>query len=831
MANKFSFKSLLADDRLVPDLWLHKEAQEQPDETQFAQDFANLAFQFMQDRAPAMMKYLLGFEVVDRAENGTRAVGIFGFKIDGDYFYVPAFFLNSQVKGIDSILSKRTNSFVPLTEEWINYIINRKANELGKEAPKETTDGDGQAEFENPNFDFLRTPTVGPLGGYNSSYKIAEDKSPWTFAKAWEVMKSGTEEHMEKDSELREAFVGFCCAVKGVRSPMHKSASSPIQEFISKVGGPASERTFMRSLKNVKMANAALEFYTGPEAFHVSSYPNRGKDCYLLRKKAEEISEKAPKVEITDDSQSEEEARDVIEDGFTVRDRRDEAEKSDVVSTDYEKSFQNPDKPGAYDVLVTGGVTKRAYVFAADRMFHRGERGTMVVYFPDNKQVITARNRDIFTEGGCQEEMQDVYGKGKDIQDCALHGKYIFIGKNGVSLPEFYVSNLKRDKGERPVISGNFEYFSDPDWRPDFDDDFTNYWKGDEFHHRNGLTKIRPSEMSFCDVELASFTGSPKFTGSSVVMPSDWKALQVGEIERGWDEYEPMSSTEEALKNKDKVTYKLGSLDSLSFDLRKEGAARLDLRSDDGTTFYFNMDKAPSFTRPVGYKQAAISLVTKLGLRYPDAKKLLKTAAVERKAVCLVKFAQMSPLVGVSTGVPTEQTPGVDPYTGIPAYDLPFIDKTTMPFNGVELPPQDNPYGENLDGEISRQSESAGDGQGEAEFDEEAAGLAQDAAKLGQKHVFDKAAIGGLAKVYDTGAVIDSYIPEFLTAVDRLGRVLFLYYWKHNDFIERYGTDDVIEMEDVLRGTFKQLGKLTLDLKRKAVGGGDSDASIDTIGA
>ena len=68
MANRIDFKSLLADDKFTSDLWLHKEAQEQPDETQFAQDFANLAFQFMQDRAPALMKYLLGFEVVDRAE-------------------------------------------------------------------------------------------------------------------------------------------------------------------------------------------------------------------------------------------------------------------------------------------------------------------------------------------------------------------------------------------------------------------------------------------------------------------------------------------------------------------------------------------------------------------------------------------------------------------------------------------------------------------------------------------------------------------------------------------------------------------------------------------
>ena len=822
MANRIDFKSLLADDKFTSDLWLHKEAQEQPDETQFAQDFANLAFQFMQDRAPALMKYLLGFEVVDRAENGTRAVGIFGFKIDGDFYYVPAFFMNSQVKGIDSILSKRTNSFVPLTEEWVNYLINRKANELGKTAPKEDTESgsEGLAAFENPNFDFLRRPTVGPLGGPTAT-KMAEDTA-WTFKQAWDAMRTDIEEKTASDPEFKEAVAGMFCSMRGVRTPMHKSASSPIQDFISKVGGPMAERTFMKSLRNVKMANAAFEFYTDPSAFHVDSYSNHGKDCYLLRKKAEEISEKTPKVKITGDSMTEEEARDVLEDGFTVRDYRPEESKSDVIEKDYEKSFQNPDKAGKYDVLVTGGVTKEAYIFNVDRA--AGGGNSMLVYFPDNKQLIVAKSRNIFTEGSCKGGLDDIYKNAKSIGSLGLHNDYIFIGKTGTALPKFYVSNVKRDSGERPVIGGSFSYYpSDDDWKPDPQDDFTNHWAGDQFHHRNGTYK-NSDIVSFCDVELADFTGMPKSSGNSLVLPSDWKALQVGENK---DELFDMPWEEREKKEANKVVYQLGSVDSLTWELRKEGAGKLDVRSDDGAEFYYSFD-GNAFTRPVNYKKASIDFVTKLGMRYHDAKRLLKKAAVERKAVCLVKMAQM---VNVAPGMPPEQTPGSDPYTGIPTYETPYIDETRMPFEGVELPPQDNPQGENLDGEISRQSESAGDGSGEAEFDQEAADLAQNAAKLGQKHVFDKAAIGGLAKVYDTGAVIDSYIPEFLQAVDRLGRVMFLYYWKHNDFIDRYGTDDVIEMEDVLRGTFKQLGKLTLDLKRKAVGGGDADASIDTIGA
>ena len=93
---RIKFNSLLANDRLESDLWMYKSAQ-QADDTQFENDFSGMAMQFLQDRAPALMSYILGFEVVDRSDDQTRAVGIFGFKIDDDYYYVPAFFLNSQV--------------------------------------------------------------------------------------------------------------------------------------------------------------------------------------------------------------------------------------------------------------------------------------------------------------------------------------------------------------------------------------------------------------------------------------------------------------------------------------------------------------------------------------------------------------------------------------------------------------------------------------------------------------------------------------------------------------------------------------------------------------
>jgi len=111
-------------------------------------------------------------------------------------------------------------------------------------------------------------------------------------------------------------------------------------------------------------------------------------------------------------------------------------------------------------------------------------------------------------------------------------------------------------------------------------------------------------------------------------------------------------------------------------------------------------------------------------------------------------------------------------------------------------------------------------------MDLQAAGLGQEAANAGQKQVFDHSTIGGLSKVYDSGAVIDSYVPELMKSLDRLGRILFLFYWKNEEFTERYGNADMAEMEDTIRGVFKSFGDLVLQLREKTIG---SEETTNTI--
>lgn len=90
-------------------------------------------------------------------------------------------------------------------------------------------------------------------------------------------------------------------------------------------------------------------------------------------------------------------------------------------------------------------------------------------------------------------------------------------------------------------------------------------------------------------------------------------------------------------------------------------------------------------------------------------------------------------------------------------------------------------------------------------------------------NVFEHGAIGSMVKTYDSIAMIESYIPDMENCLDRLGRGLFLLYFKPSDFEKAYGTDDMQTQENDFLNSFKTLGDLTLQLlKRRRGGGGDT---------
>lgn len=796
---------------------LSKFAQMDVQEEQLEQDFAKLAYMFVSDRATQLMRYVLGFEVVEHEPDGSKAVGVFGFKVGDDYYYIPAFFLANQVRGVDMIFSKKTNMFVPLTEEWVDNIIQRDSIELGDAADAKKV----RPDLENPNFDFVRRPNIG--AAYASKTAEARDAEGYDefeegkslFKAAWDAMCRTTAEKLAADKDMQEALAGFVGALNG-KELSKKAESGDLVRWLSEQGGPAAVSSLFDALcTNVKFANAALTVYPNIETLYVHKFKESANGC----KKAEE-----PKLRLVEDvegSTSDADRQRVLVNGFYIDDKRDPQSLSKTYEYDHAATFGTVDGVGKYDVLTASGETQKAWVLESVRT-QEAPRHRFVVTDPEGtlKMRGIAKSDKVYVKGQRLAEVDGLYDSGISLSQMAEGYTYLLLDKSGKNcIVGFRMNGATFTPGENPKVDG---YLSgcccDCACEPcgmygarsgEFD-----IYKNDPYRDRAG--HLRPEHRSrgddyFRGLTLTKGKGKAVVAGDRILVPSNYKAVVI-EV--------PYDVRDKAKESQPSIS--LGDLTSLRFEMEKAAFHDLTVFRD-GPEFYIRVE-GHGISRPYGYKQACMSLNGRLGLSVDDTERILEKAAADGEVRTHIHFGKAAQFVGAQMPIPPPETPSMDPYTGTPVYG-PYEQQVTAPLYGAPPVPHGNPYGENLGGEGETQqgygggdmSGMPGGNEGEAPLDQEAMALASQAGQLGQRHVFDYSSIGGLAKVFDTGALIDSYVPQFMQAVDRLGRVLFLYYWKNEDFGERYGTSETVELEDTLRSVFKQFGNLALTLRRKTI--------------
>lgn len=792
---------------------LSKLAQMDVQEEQLEQDFSKLAYMFVADKAAQLMRYVLGFEVVEHEPDGSKAVGVFGFKVGDDYYYIPAFFIANQVRGVDMLFSKKTNMFVPLTEEWVDNIIQRDSIELGDSADAR----DVRRDFENPNFDFVRRPSIGAAYGSKTAEdrdaegydEFEEGKS--LFKAAWDAMCRTTIEKLASDKDMQEALAGFVGSLNG-KELSKKAESGDLTRWLSERGGPAAVASLFDALcTNVKFANAALTVYPDVEKLYVHKFKESAYGC----KKAEE-----PKLRLVEDvegSTSDADRQRLLCNGFYIDDKRDPQSFSRTYEYDHAATFSKPDLTGRYDVLLADGTTQTMWVLQTAPS-HEGPAHLFVMTDPEGTLKMRGYRsvKSVYVKGQRLADADSLYDTAIPLSQMTENHTYALIDRNGkYCICGFRVDGVRYTPGENDKVDG---YISCCDCecsplcitsrgRGEFD-----IYRNDPYRDREGHLRPAGGYESCRGITLTKGTGKAVKAGDRMLVPSNYRAIL---LEAPWDE-------REKVKEKQPGAPEVGDITSLKFEMEKAAFHDLTVLKD-GPEFYVRVDGF-GISRPYNYKQACMSLNGRLGLSVDDTERLLEKAAEDGKVHTHIHLGKAAQFVGAQMPMPPPEAASMDPYTGTPVYG-PYEAQMTAPLNGAPPVPHGNPYGENLGGEGETQqgyggadvSGMPGGNEGAAPLDQEAMDLAAQAGQIGQRHVFDYSSIGGLAKVYDTGSLIDSYIPQFMQAVDRLGRVLFLYYWKNEDFGERYGTSETVELEDTLRSVFKQFGNLALTLRRKTI--------------
>lgn len=247
------------------------------------------------------------------------------------------------------------------------------------------------------------------------------------------------------------------------------------------------------------------------------------------------------------------------------------------------------------------------------------------------------------------------------------------------------------------------------------------------------------------------------------------------------------------LKTKDKDDYSLkGTLDvgseaDVNVKLKKMSFHKMAIEYDghEELAVTFRETKTPRMSS----HQALTHLVKVAGCTEADARLLIKAARVKTRVQVLVK-----------TGQPMSLAPQPSQYDstyGAPV-QMPYENKSEFRSPEAMTNRSENTW---LDPVV----------------DPTAQRQAMQAADNDQKDVFDISLLSGLIKTTQFDDKVKEFVKDMILGNDRVGRVLFMYYWHYDKFVEQYGDEDMVELEDLLRNVFESTGDLILFLKQKSI--------------
>lgn len=190
--------------------WKQAASNEAVDYQAVTKTFMDQAYGFVANKARVLFQdpYRLGFEIVYRNEKATRMVGKFSFRVNENLLQVPVFFMNGEIKPADMIYRYDVKRFVPLTEEWCDYLVKGVNQEMGSLIDK------GRQRQADGHMQRLAYPQHTKYASTDAITKVASEffdlldhcaNAPDPELLLPRAMDAGGPEAMEKLAELLEA--------------------------------------------------------------------------------------------------------------------------------------------------------------------------------------------------------------------------------------------------------------------------------------------------------------------------------------------------------------------------------------------------------------------------------------------------------------------------------------------------------------------------------------------------------------------------------------------------------------------------------------------------
>jgi hypothetical protein len=715
-------------------------------ETSFEQKFGQLVDAQINEKLPSLVDYRVGFQIIDKDDDDTRAVGVAAFVLNTVWLYIPVFFLKGALKGFEILYIKQRDLFVPSMDNWVAALSQRGLSVIGQ--PLDENRQDNREPFS--------TPSNTPVSQKNASKYVSDG-----------------------NSLIDEATWGQLCRrldVTDVGTYQPPDLSQDIPCF-----GKSAARAILNTLANEKgFANAMLSCYgvdavekIAKSAAVVATEPARpSADSveFITDKLAEDLSDKERNLVITN--------------GVYVRDNR------DVFSQVYHENIdtsvlQNPTCPGIYDILMADGARKTFIILCpttisecsiTDRRFSNNHgRPVALIDIKSPKEYLKKTSTEVFCSPASvlsPEAVKGIQG-GRQATTQALssldRGTKVLLVQSPQIVFEVSILNRIRtgdgNSGFRVTVE-NHRGYEDMSTAPVI--------RGGNADNTSVILEFVDAgqRLSLQSGVLYIPEGTRYFT-----YQDPWKADGRDKVKPGnyATQYTP---TDLSLGTSDTVRQQI---------FKSAGVEYLTIHS---TGNLAQIGIGDTDTGLIDKVAALRELTLRHGVHAATAQQLLaqSKAATNNKCAFFIKHA--APYDTESYGEARV------PFMGGPSpNEGPGLEYETQSMDGRPLTgPRDS------DGTMLPQ---------------QAIQRAMQAAEAGIKEVFDVSVLKGLIDRADISELRRGYISDMVRGMDRVGRLLLLFYWHQEEFEERYGKDDLQKLEDTLREVFQSQGDLILFLKEK----------------
>lgn len=709
------------------------------------------------DKDPRLMESYVGTDIIEKNDTQSKVFAVSIFRIGPYRIYIPVFFINSKVEPVESMFIENVKRFVPLTSDWVSYILNG-ANQTARL---------GSTVDQSDVIDRYDTSSGSNFSRFEVLPFLSKDS-----------MNIKTLPETAVTDILKEACPEQLGAL--LRMLEDEGFSKTAQQYwdIDKVKNTLKE--------GFEKASKKLEE-------KVTKKPKADKPSKVLESPVELLPE-------SDDTKS-----NFYADGFAVVDTN----KNPSLVLKQDEIVQNPISDGYYTCIMASGDLVECVVMECPGVLQSNDRNSVELYVakdelsnkylvidPKSKQwCITApSNIFIYGESDDDEFVKKVSKISKSIKitnfkvepeyvqnkpEPKEKKRYVILDKddndNVKAKLIFDVKNKKTNPKKDQVIVGNLV-------------------TGSEWFSRSKKIRIylssKANELVVNEDNKNQHGGYSYDESASVIVNENYPCIELTVKMNGGSELD------------------LGNSATFFDKLYREGGFEKIMVSGDGISYKINEKSKEMY---LDKKAALRYLIDEKGMTSEDSYSTLICADYKPESELIIKTSGSFP---TSARIPERRFTNNSSVLGMNMPSVssePENDALPMTYADYRFTPDKNSLPQNEENyratperkqELARLTRT--------DIDD-----AMRASELGNKNIFDYSVIGSLAKYTNVNEKISEYIKTFEVALNDLGEILFMFQWKGGDLVDSFGTFELKDMEDLLKTVFRNFGDLLLKLKNK----------------